>query len=180
MARSSGAGIGGLDDALEASVRRRHQPAVWAGISGPHARYENRRRLAPPLVQQAGQCDGAQQRRVAEQHEDLRDTPRRREPIPQCAQCGADRVSGSQRRVLDDAFGRSDDAGDLARFRPDHDDGGRRRQRPQRRQRVCDHRLPGKRMQDLGQRRFHSRAVSGSEDDGGKAGWAHRRLDRKK
>ena len=141
-----GGGVRGLDDALERAVRAQDEPSVSTGIGGAHGRDQHRRRCSPPFRQELRQCFAGQQRRVAEQHQQLLDLALWRELAVEGGEPGAHCVAGAEGRILHDALRRFDETGDSFHPRPDHDDGCRRPQRGQRGQQVRDHRSAGYRM----------------------------------
>ena len=162
------AGVGRLDDTLEPAVGRQHEAAVGAGVGGTHTRDKDCCRGAAPLRQQPRQCLGGEKRRIAVEHEHILDRALRRQAAIERPHCRPHRIAGAERRILHDAFGRSDDRGDLFHPRPDHDEGRGRGQRAQRLQRISDHRPPGDRMHHLRHSGFHPRAAAGGKNDCGK------------
>ena len=89
---------------------------------------------------------------------------------------GAHRVAGAERRVLDDALGRSDEPATASIRGPITTTVAAGVSGCKRRQQMRDHRPAGNRVHHLRDRRFHPRAAAGGEDDGGESGSAHQPL----
>ena len=168
-----GIGVLGLDDAQQRAVIAEHEAAIRCGIGRPHTGNRDRRlRRAAPRVEQLGYGVGAQQRGVAEQHDNIGNVAPGKATLERGAR-SAQRIAGAARRELDDAGRRRDRIGNRIHVAANDNDGHGWIERPQRVDDIADHRLPGDPMQDLGARGFEAGALAGGEDDGGEAGSAH-------
>ena len=169
-----GAGVLGLDDAQQGAVRPEHEAAIGSGIGRPHAGDRDRDfGRAAPRIEQRGDGLGAQQRGVAEQHDNVGDAA-----LSQAIAASAGRAARTASPVPRGGDWMTLGAGATARAtesmsRPTHDDGLGRIERAQRVDDVADHRRPGDLVQHLGARRFEAGALAGGEDDGGETGSAH-------
>ncbi len=158
----------------ERAVIAEHEAAIGCGIGRPHAGDRDRRlRRAAPRVEQLGDGVGAQQRGVAEQHDNVGDVApgeaiRRarsapRAPRRRCRAAGIGRRSAPARPHRATA----------SMSRPSTTMVAAGSSGSQRVDDMADHRLPGDLVQHLGARGFEAGALAGGEDDGGEAGSAH-------
>ena len=115
-------GVGGFDDAVNSAVRPGNEPAVGAGIRGPHPGQEHGGRRPPLLVEQRRQAGACQQRGVAIEHQHRVDLAFGRQAVAERFEPDADGVAGAERRVLHRGLDRRDKTGDFVHPRADYGD----------------------------------------------------------
>ena len=166
---------------IEPAVRAEHEPAIGAGVGGPHARpRRSPPRASPPrrrAAARSSRCAEAAYRRTAPAH--------RRSPP-----CGAGIPSAPAGRRAPHRRCRAADpgstlcAGATARATasirgPITTTVAAGVERPQRLEGHGESSAVRRSCRTFGSGRFHARALAGGEDDGGETGSAHRRARRK-